>query len=110
MRLMAEAEGVTGAVDLLEELGEFMRSEDDKGQDKRNDLYQKIISFPGRVDGVKKLVESLRIMVELERKVNGIKEIEPGKNDPGTGDTYLETLNQGMRRLGLPEIRVTQLG
>ena len=52
MSLFDELEMMVGQenVKLLEMLGELMWSPDDKGNDKVNDLYMKIISMPGRVD------------------------------------------------------------
>ena len=75
MSLLSELEQQTGpeAVALLENLGELMRSPDDKGADKLNDLYQKIISLPGRSKTLKDLTESLRILVTLERQAYGIE-------------------------------------
>jgi len=55
--------------ELYENIGEMMRSEDKYGNDKLNDLYNKIISFNGRTDNIKKLSETLRFLVELERKI-----------------------------------------
>ncbi|QIW89258.1 terminase small subunit [Pseudomonas phage 8P] len=74
MRLLEELEYQTGAenVFLLEQMGELLRSEDDKGQDKLNDLYQKIISLPGRAKTMKDLGESLRVLVALERQAFGL--------------------------------------
>lgn len=74
MRLLEELEYQTGAdnVFLLEQLGDLLRSEDDKGQDKLNDLYQKIISLPGRAKTMKDLGESLRVLVALERQAFGL--------------------------------------
>ena len=74
MRLLEELEYQTGAenVYLLEQMGELLRSDDDKGQDKLNDLYQKIISLPGRAKTMKDLGESLRVLVALERQAFGL--------------------------------------
>ena len=72
-----ESASVTSLVPLLEELGDVMRSEDKNGIDKRNDLYNKVISFSGRVDSGKKAIESLKIAVELQRKVLRIKDDSP---------------------------------
>ncbi|TEU23357.1 hypothetical protein [Alkanindiges illinoisensis] len=70
MNLMAELEQQSGLdnADLLEQLGDLMRNEDDKGQDKLNDLYCKIISLPGRAKTMKDLGESLRVLIGLERQ------------------------------------------
>nr|WP_198983050.1 hypothetical protein [Herbaspirillum sp. ASV7] len=74
LSLLAELESVTGHSELFEELGDIMRSEDDKGQDKRNDIYRKVIASAGRVDSMKKLAEALNIVISLERKAWGIAE------------------------------------
>lgn len=66
--LLAELEGQTADNDLYGQLGELMRSEDDKGADKLNDLYKKIIAFPQRVDSMKKLAETLKHLIYLERE------------------------------------------
>lgn len=72
MTLLEELEGMTGNNDLLEELGELLRNEDDKGVDKRNDLYSKIIATSGRVDSMKKLADTLKTLIGLEREAFGI--------------------------------------
>ena len=66
--LLAELESQTADNDLFGQLGELMRSEDDKGVDKLNDLYKKIIAFPQRVDSMKKLAETLKHLIYLERE------------------------------------------
>ena len=70
MNLLAELEAVCGTENaaLLEELGEVMRNPDDNGQDKRNDLYQKLMSLPGRAKTMKDLGDSLKTMIGLERE------------------------------------------
>jgi hypothetical protein len=77
MMLLAELEGQTNSLELLEQLGELMRSEDERGQDKRNDLYNKIIATPGRIDSIKKLSETLKNLVGLERDAYGIGATPP---------------------------------
>lgn len=63
---------------LLRELGELMRSPDDKGIDKRNDLYQAVLALPERSKTMKVLVESLRTVVDMERTAFGMNEREDG--------------------------------
>lgn len=74
MSLLEELELQTGrdTVVMLEQLGEMLRSEDDKGQDRLNDLYHKIVSLPGRAKTMKDLGESLRVLVALERQAFGL--------------------------------------
>ena len=77
MALLEELEQQAGGeqVAMLEQLGELMRREDDRGQDKLNDLYRKIISLPGRAKTMKDLGESLRVLVTLERQAFGLDNI-----------------------------------
>jgi hypothetical protein len=70
--LLAELEAETGNLDLFEELGDFLRADDDKAQDKRNELYRKVISGAGRIDSAKKLAETLKTLIGLEREAYGI--------------------------------------
>ena len=77
MRLLEELELQSGRenAELLDQLGELMRREDDRGQDRLNDLYQKIISLPGRAKTMKDLGESLRVLVTLERQAFGLDNV-----------------------------------
>ena len=84
MQLFDELEHQVGVVnvELLEDLGELMRSEDDKGQDKLNDIYHKIISLPGRVKSMKDLSDTLRTLIALERQAFGLDDKENTAVDP----------------------------
>ncbi len=75
--LLKEAMAATDVIDDLRKLGELMAAPDEKGNDKLNEIYHKVISMPGRVDSGKKLVEALKVSVELERKVLRIKDDSP---------------------------------
>lgn len=72
--LLDEAIKVGVATEDLDKLGELMAAPDENGHDKLNELYKKIISMPGRVDAGKKIIEMLKVAVELERKVLRIKD------------------------------------
>ena len=65
---MDELEGLTDNRDLFDRLGELLRDEDDKGQDKRNDLYMKVIDLPARTKTMKELAETLKNLIALERQ------------------------------------------
>ena len=84
MQLFDELEHQVGVanVELLENLGELMRSEDDKGQDKLNDIYHKIISLPGRVKSMKDLSDTLRNLIALERQAFGLDDKDNNTVDP----------------------------
>lgn len=77
--MMTELEAQSDDPGLFEELGELLRSEDDKGQDRRNDLYQKVISSASRIDSLKKLSDVFKTLFAMERQAFGI-------NDDGQGD------------------------
>ena len=72
--LMDEMEAQVGPENaaLLAGLGEVMRSPDENGQDKLNDLYRRIISLPERAKTAKTLAETLRIAVDMERQAFGM--------------------------------------
>lgn len=85
MNLLNELESQVSNKELYEQIGEILQSGD---EGKLNDIYRKVISFPGRVDGMKKLSDSLKTLIELERKVYKID----GDND--TGDTFEDFLRK----------------
>jgi len=58
--------------EIFEKIGDILRSEDKNGNDKLNDIYQKVISFSGRTDSIKKLSETLKTLIELQRKIRKI--------------------------------------
>lgn len=80
--LLGELEIETGNLDLFEELGELLRSEDDKSQDKRNDIYRKVITSAARIDSMKKLADTLKTLIGLEREAYSITDDRaPGGTD-----------------------------
>ena len=78
-----EHQAGTEAAELLAELGEIMREPDDNGQDKRNDLYRRIISLPERSKTMKLLADSLRVVVDMERSAFGMDAKDADKAQPG---------------------------
>lgn len=72
LTLLAELESQCANTEELETLGELLRKPDERGMDKLNDIYQKIISTPGRIDGAKKVAETLKIAIGLEREAYGL--------------------------------------
>lgn len=72
LRLLAECEAEAADPSVFAELGEILRSPDEKGQDKLNEAYQKAISLPQRIKGVKDLADTLKVLVGLEREAYGL--------------------------------------
>lgn len=78
---LEELEEVTIQRELFEQLGEFMRAPDDKGLDKLNDLYRKVMSLPNRIKCTKDIADTLRVIVGLDRERYGITDRTPGSNE-----------------------------
>jgi len=75
MQLLAELEAETGNIELFQNLGEILRKGDDAiALDKLNELYRKIIAMPSRVDAAKKLSDTLKNLIGLERQALGLSE------------------------------------
>lgn len=67
---------------MLQELGELLRKEDSTGQDRRNDLYNKVISLSERSKTMKTLADSLRSVVDMERTAFGMDKEQEKTADP----------------------------
>jgi hypothetical protein len=80
-KLLDELEGLTDNRELFEQLGDFLRKEGEDGQDKRNDLYMKIIELPSRTKTMKDLAETLKTLVGLERQAY---DLDTKLGDPAT--------------------------
>ena len=78
---------------MLRELGELLRSEDDNGQDRRNDLYTKVISLSERSKTMKTLADSLRVVVDMERTAFSMDKDQGPAADPLTA--LLKTITGG---------------
>ncbi|CRY63043.1 Uncharacterised protein [Yersinia kristensenii] len=68
-------------VPALEKLGELMLDPDEKGQDRLNEIYQKIISMPERVKSVKALSDALKNLISLERQAYNLDEAAKDPDD-----------------------------
>lgn len=86
MTLLDELDEQTTGRAAFAELGEIMRRENDYGVDRLNDIYHKVIATPGRIDSIKKLAESLRILIALEREAWGIDSDTPINNSVSPED------------------------
>jgi hypothetical protein len=71
--LLDELCQVTENVAVFEELGEILREPDDRGRDKRNDVYRRVLSMTERVSSLNTLATALKTLVLLERQTFGIE-------------------------------------
>lgn len=71
-QLLAELESQTEYRDLYLQLGDLLYKPDKNGFDKLNEIYHKVIGMPQRVDSMKKLAETLKTLITLEREAYGL--------------------------------------
>lgn len=81
LALLGELEAQTVDVALFEQLGELLHAPDENGTDRLNDLYRKVIATPGRIDSAKKLSETLKNLIGLEREAYDIGSALPSGGD-----------------------------
>lgn len=97
MALLEELEMMTGDRELFARLGEILDTPDASGGsqvgDKLMDAFYKAVSHPQRVDSMKKLADSLRVLIDLERKVFSID--EEGKGGDGIVEDAIKRVLNG---------------
>ena len=106
MRLLEELEYQTGAenVFLLASLGDMMRSPDEYGRDKLNDLYQAVVSLPGRAKTMKDLAASLMSLIDKEREAFSIGAKTPNGDDGAGSGASLRDLTDAERAVRLSRL------
>lgn len=77
MRLFDELEATTTNPELFATLGEFLREEGGDAAGKRSAAFEKVMTFTTRVDNMKKLGETLKNLVAVERDIYGLNNPEP---------------------------------
>jgi hypothetical protein len=84
MALLGELEAQTDDPELFERLGELVVDTGNDAESKLLEAYRRVISTPGRIDGMKKLAETLKNLIGLEREAYGLVEAQKvevtGKN------------------------------
>ena len=91
--LWNEVEALGDYTEEFRRVGELMRSEDEFGQDRLNDMYRAAIGMPQRVKNVKLLADALKVLIELQRK---ILKLDDDKK-PGEGSGAFVSLNDAQR-------------
>lgn len=79
--LLEKVESILNESDLFKQIGEVCFSPDDNGIDKVNELYRKVIELPTQTDTTKKLAETMKVLIELERKVFKLDTLPEGGDD-----------------------------
>ena len=93
-KLLDELEGLTDNRELFAELGELLRTEDSNGQDRRNDLYQKIIDLPSRSKTMKEMSDTLKTLITLEREAYDIAPPAKLEVTGANGEALMPTMIQ----------------
>jgi hypothetical protein len=101
--MLAELEAETGNPELFRDLAEFLRSDEEGAQGKREAVYQRAISMASRIDGLKKLADTLKVLIALEREAYGIQPVpqeinlntKPRKADDLTDEELLAIAGGG---------------
>jgi hypothetical protein len=77
MSLLGEVEAQTNDPELFDRLGELVIDTGSDAESKLLEAYRRVISTPGRIDGIKKLADSLKTLITLEREAYGLAEETP---------------------------------
>lgn len=88
-------------IDLLSQLGDLMRQEDEKGRDDLNDLYRKIISLPERVRTMKAIAEAQKIFFDMESKAYGLDKYDD-MNSEDPLKSLLQIVTSGVNNAFVP--------
>lgn len=88
-------------LEMLRELGELLRTEDERGVDRRNDLYRLVISLPERSKTMKTLAESLRSLVDMERTAFGMDKDASNKDGDALAN-LIKTIASGNSSAFMP--------
>lgn len=98
-KMLSELEAQTNDPELFEQLAELMADPDQSGVDKLNMLYRKVLSLPSRIDSAKKLAETMRVMVALEREAFGVGAEAPTKAETEvSGEVRVSGLSEALEQ------------
>lgn len=94
MNLLSELEFQSDNQDLLEQLADLLCPLDDKGQNKRLELFEKVISLGSRAGTMKSLADSLRGLIVMERQAFGLDEKSEEEVGSGVEDAIRRVMDK----------------
>ena len=104
LSLLKECEIESEHPEVFDELGELLAKSDGDGNlDKMNFAYQKAISLPTRIKGIKELSDTIKTLIAMEREAYGIDKEAP----PPQAETIDEM--EGARRLAFALTRAAKM-
>lgn len=80
LKLMEELDEQTEGRAIFAQLGDIMRAGEGKAIDRMNEIYHKVIGTPSRIDSMRKLAETLKNLISLEREAWGIASLDDDKS------------------------------
>ena len=86
MSLLEELEIQTDNLQLLHELAEVICQPDDKGQNKRLELFEKVMSLGSRSSTMKTMADTLRTLISMERQAFGLDDKDGEGESTGVED------------------------
>ncbi|MDN7413543.1 hypothetical protein QZM42_34010 [Burkholderia vietnamiensis] len=88
MLLLDELEAVTNDPELFERLGELVLDTGSDAESKLMEVYRRVTSAAGRIDSMKKLAETLKTLIGLEREAYSIA-TETGAGSAASGKALI---------------------
>lgn len=80
MSLLEELEVQTDSIGLLEDLQDALQASDEGASDRQHQIFQRVISSAGRIDSMKKLSDTLKTLIGMEREAYGI-DVDAGEDN-----------------------------
>lgn len=96
-RLTEELMHETVNLELYEKLGELMYAPDEKGKDKLNEIYKKVISSGSRIGSFRSLIESQKTLIGLQRQNVGLADNANGEADKSEQQTEISDTEAARR-------------
>ena len=84
-------------LELYEKLGELMYAPDEKGKDKLNEIYKKVISSGSRIGSFRSLIESQKTLIGLQRQNVGLADNANGEADKPEQQTEISDTEAARR-------------
>lgn len=96
-KLTEELMHETTNLELYEKLGELMYAPDEKGKDKLNEIYKKVISSGSRISSFRSLIESQKTLIGLQRQNVGLADNANGEADKPEQQTEMSETETARR-------------
>lgn len=93
--LVSELAAVSLNLEIFEDIGELLRSPDDRGRDRLNDAYHRVLKLPERSATLASLANTLKTLIMLERQAFSIE----GQLDDPDAKRPQEEVTRGLDKI-----------